>query len=171
MAAYLSLPAFEVLIDSVENDPTCTNAIKALTNGILNYYFPITDGWIVAPEAKKDTIGEFMVFRVKRRYPGGRSFVDHIVAEARKAVDGSFDQMRLALEKSSPEAGRCWGVYFHGVNVEFFEYHRDIQGLIPWCLAQPTRKVFHVRNDSRVVDEMMRCMSQQARESTMSLVF
>ncbi|PYH92439.1 hypothetical protein BO71DRAFT_451392 [Aspergillus ellipticus CBS 707.79] len=64
MAAYLSLPAFRELIEFVEHDSV--------------YYFPIANGWIVAPEQpRNNSFVDFIVLRWQRRYPGDRSVIDH----------------------------------------------------------------------------------------------
>lgn len=84
MATYLSLPAFQELIEFVENDSVYEDSVKALANSMLTYYFPIANGWIVAPEQNRnDSFADFMVLRVQRRYPGDRSAFDHTVAEAK----------------------------------------------------------------------------------------
>lgn len=85
MAAYLSLPAFQELIEFVENDSAYEDSVKALANSMLSYYFPLVNGWIIAPEQNRNnSFADFIVLRVQRRFPGDRSIIDHTVAEAKK---------------------------------------------------------------------------------------
>ena len=163
MAAYLSLPAFQELIEFVENDSMYEDSVKALANAMLTYYFPIVNGWIVAPEQNRNnTFTDFIVLRVQRRYAGDRSVVDHTVAEAKKTTDdigAAMDQLENALEQSNTEFGRCWAIIFHGLNILFYEYHEYLpenERVIPTGPPSQSRKTeFHVRTDSLAIDEML----------------
>lgn len=69
MAAYLSLPAFQELIEFVENDSVYEDSVKALANSMLSYYFPLVNGWIIAPEQNRNnTFADFIVLRVTTFY-------------------------------------------------------------------------------------------------------
>lgn len=168
MAAYLSLPAFQELIEFVENDSMYEDSVKALANSMLSYYFPVVNGWIIAPEQNRNnSFADFIVLRVQRRYPGDRSVVDHTVAEAKKKADdlgAAMDQLENALEQSNTEFGRCWAILFHGLNFLFYEYHEYLpenHRLIPTGPpSQPRRNKFHVRTDSLAIDEMLMHMLQ-----------
>ena len=50
MAAYLSLAAIQLVIDSVDSDPIPGNGVKALSSTLLHLYFLVTDGWIITPQ-------------------------------------------------------------------------------------------------------------------------
>ncbi|PKY03714.1 hypothetical protein P168DRAFT_167841 [Aspergillus campestris IBT 28561] len=125
MAAYLSLPAFQELIEFVGSDSAYENSVKALASSMLSYYFPIANGWIIAPKQNRNNhLADFIVLRVQRSFPGSRNVIDHTVAEAKKEVDdidGAMKQLEDALEHTNTEFGRCWGILFHGLDVLFFE--------------------------------------------------
>lgn len=173
MAAYLSLPAFQELIEFVENDSVYEDSVKALANSMLSYYFPLVNGWIIAPEQNRNnSFADFIVLRVQRRFPGDRSVIDHTVAEAKKKTDdvaAAMDQLEYALEQSNTEFGRCWAVLFHGLDILFYEYHEHLpenHRLVPTGPpSQPRRNKFHVRGDSRAVDEMLMHMLQHETPS------
>lgn len=168
MAAYLSLPAFQEVIEFVENDSVYEDSVKTLANSMLSYYFPIVNGWIIAPEQNRnDSFADFIVLRVQRRYPGDRSVVDHTVAEAKKNKDdlsAAMDQLENALEQSNTEFGRCWAMIFHGLNLLFYEYHQYLpenHRLIPMGPpSQPGRNKLHVRTESLAINEMLLHMLQ-----------
>lgn len=130
---------------------------------MLSYYFPLVNGWIVAPEPNRNnTFADFIVLRVQRRYPGDRSVVDHTVAEAKKKEDdlgAAMDQLENAPEQSNTEFGRCWAIMFHGLDLLFYEYHEYLtenNRLLPTGPpSQPRRNKFHVRTDSLAIDEML----------------
>ena len=73
--------------------------------------------------------------------------------------------MEAVLEKCNTVVGRCWAVVVHGLELGFYEYHENlpVKGrLVLWDMAaQLTRNAFHVRNDSLVMDGMLRYMTQQ----------
>lgn len=48
MVVYTSVPILNELVKSVELDPTDKIAVKALSSGLLNYYFPPANGYLVA---------------------------------------------------------------------------------------------------------------------------
>ncbi|PLN86007.1 hypothetical protein BDW42DRAFT_121762 [Aspergillus taichungensis] len=168
MATYLSLPAFQELIEFVERDSVYEDSVKALAVSMLSYHFPIVNGWIIAPEQNRnDRFADFIVLRVQRRFPGDRSVIDHTVAEAKKGsdnLDAAMEQIENALEHANTEFGRCWAIVFHGLDILFYEYHKYLPAnsrLIPTGPpSQPHTNRFHVRTDSLSVQEMLTHMLQ-----------
>lgn len=138
MAVYLSVPILDEVVRSVEDDSTY-EAVKAMASGILSYYFPPVNGYVVALEHKRNDHSEDMtIFRIQRRFPGDRSTVDHTFVEVRgptDSADKSLDPLRGALEQSNTEFGRCWAMIIHKTNFKFYEYHSNLpvdNHLVPW---------------------------------------
>ncbi|EEH11157.1 predicted protein [Histoplasma capsulatum G186AR] len=168
MANYLSLPILHELVQFAEEDALYEDSIKAMASGILNYYFPATNGFTVAPEQNRQgNIADFIILRIQRRFPGDRGVVDHTVAEAKRDTDSitaALEQLENALEQANTEFGRCWAMLIHGCNFQFFEYHIHLpagERLIPWGPPnQPSQNLFHCRNESVTIDWMLRHMGQ-----------
>ncbi|RAK98532.1 uncharacterized protein BO80DRAFT_427340, partial [Aspergillus ibericus CBS 121593] len=85
MAVYLSLPILDELVRFVEEDSKYEDSVKAMASGILNYYFPASNGYAVVPEQNREgNFADFIILRIQRRFPGDRSVIDHTVSEAKK---------------------------------------------------------------------------------------
>ncbi|KFY05061.1 hypothetical protein O988_00292 [Pseudogymnoascus sp. VKM F-3808] len=174
MAAYLTIPILEELVRVAEDDPT-DEAVKAMASGILSYYFPPANGYLVVLEHIQNNLCEdIIIFRIKRRFPSDKTTFDHTFSEVRRLVDAtqSLDQLENALDQSSAEFGRCWAMIIQEVTFKFYEYHTSLPAgsrLVPWGPPnqEPLRNSFHIRNDSVIVDWMLRHMvefnSSQAR--------
>ncbi|KAK1144003.1 hypothetical protein N8T08_005912 [Aspergillus melleus] len=172
MAAYLSLAAIQVVIDSVDSDPTPGNGVKALSNTLLHLYFLVTDGWIIAPQRHGLDSIILRIHHYQRRYPDDLAPIHHTVTLAGPATGdntkASLRQLEEALDVSNPDpvSGRCWAVLFRGLELRFFEYHRSLpvgERLVSWALeSQSLGDSFHVRNDSVVVEEMLQYMTQHS---------
>jgi hypothetical protein len=116
MAIYISLPTLNEVVRFVADDPACGESVKSMASGNLNYYFPGTHGFAVAPEHRG--FADAIILRIHRRFPGNKSFIGHTVDEASKIksdpLTGSLDQLQTALEISKTECGRCWALMVHG---------------------------------------------------------
>lgn len=166
MSVYLSVPILAEVVRSVEDESTY-EAVKAMASGILSYYFPPVNGYTVTLEHNRNDHSEYMaIFRIQRRFPGDRSTVDHTFVEVkdpRDPAEQSLDPLRGALEQSNTEFGRCWAMIIQKTNFKFYEYHSNLavdNRLVP--LGPPnqeqSRNSFHVRNDSVIIDWMLRHM-------------
>ncbi|GLA30358.1 hypothetical protein M752DRAFT_279533 [Aspergillus phoenicis ATCC 13157] len=169
MAIYLSQPIIDEVVRFVEEDSRYEDSVKAMAAGILTYYFPIANGFLVVPEQNRgDQFPDFIIFRIQRRFPGDRSVVDHTVTEAKKSDDSipaSLEQLQNALEHSNTGFRRCWAILVHGATFYFYEYHESLppnNRLLPW--APPGRpqgqNAFHARQNSVEIDWMLRHMAQ-----------
>lgn len=167
MAVYLSLPILDELIRSVETDPTYEDSVKAMASGILNYDFPAANGYTVAPEQNRnDNFADFIILHIQRRFPGDRGVIDHTLVEAKCTSDSlqaSLEQLENALEHA--KFGRCWAIMIHSFSFKFYEYHQNLPEyarLVPWGppSQQQLRNSFHARNDSVIIDWMLRHMAQ-----------
>ncbi|OJD12508.1 hypothetical protein ACJ73_09340 [Blastomyces percursus] len=167
MANYISLPILDELVRFAEHDSEYEDSAKAMASGVLNYYFPATNGFTVAPEQNRNDHSDFIILRIQRRFPGDRGVVDHTLAEAKKTADSvqaALEQLENALENANTEFGRCWAILVHGCTFYFYEYHLNLPlnaRLIPWGPpGQLSRNSFHARNDSVAIDWMLRHMGQ-----------
>lgn len=132
---------------------------------ILSYYFPPANSYAVAlKNGRRDA--NIAIFRIRRRFPGDLSTVDHVFIEVKGPTDlaeQSVDPFCGALDQSNTKFGRCWAMVIHKTNFKFYEYHSNLppdKRLVPWGppnQAQP-RNSFHVRNDSVIIDWMLRHM-------------
>ncbi|KFZ10282.1 hypothetical protein V502_08222 [Pseudogymnoascus sp. VKM F-4520 (FW-2644)] len=166
MSVYLSVPILDEVVRSVEDDPT-SEAVKAMASGILSYYFPPVNGYVVALEHNRnDYIEDLIIFRIRRRFPGERITVDHTFVEVKGPTDPaeqSLDPLRGALDQSNTEFGRCWAMIIQKTNFKFYEYHSNLpvdNRLVPRGAPnqEQSRNSFHVRNDSVIIDWMLRHM-------------
>ncbi|OKL56176.1 hypothetical protein UA08_08564 [Talaromyces atroroseus] len=103
MATYITLPILNESIRLVEDDPASGNSVKAMASGILNYYFPTTDG----------------------------GFTDHTVVQASSTgvsalPDSSLDRLQDALENANTEFERRWALIIHGPIFYFYKYHPSL---------------------------------------------
>ncbi|KAI9036250.1 uncharacterized protein KD926_002159 [Aspergillus affinis] len=137
MALYLSVPILDAMIKSVELEPIDSSAVKALSFGLLIYYFRPANGYLVAPvKFQINQSTDNMALRVQRLAPQSRIIIDHTVAGAK--CEGGYlletlEQFENTFGHAKTEFGRCWAVLFHGSILHFYEYHRDIPGarLVP----------------------------------------
>ncbi|KAI9042009.1 uncharacterized protein KD926_006346 [Aspergillus affinis] len=169
MAAYLSLDAFQELIDSIVSNPASANPNKALANSLLNFHFPITNGYIIVPEHHSP---ESIILRVQRHqcHSGDRIVIHHTVAKTGQATDdtnASLKQLERALDLSNPDSGRCWALLLHGLELRFYEYHRSLpvdERLVPWGLlaSQPPRDSYHARSDNVIIEGMLQYMAKHS---------
>ena len=183
--AYISIPIIEAMIFRVEqgdSDIEYENVIKAMSSSILNYYFPLVNGFLVVltSEQNQNQSHDYdygygsRVFRIRRHCPDSRGIVDHTVTvvETEKRVDpssleASLERLENALEnpESTTGVGRCWALLIRGVEFMFYEYHQHRPGnyrLLPWGPRdQPEWNVYHVRRDAETIDWMFRRMVQQ----------
>ncbi|KAH8426083.1 uncharacterized protein LDX57_003824 [Aspergillus melleus] len=172
MAAYISLAAVQVILDSVVSDPIPGNEVKALSNTLLHLYFLVTDGWIITPERHGLDSVILRIRHYQRRYPDDLTPIHHTVALAGPTTGdntkASLKQLEQALDLSNPDpdSGRCWALLFRGLELRFYEYHRSRpvgERLAPWALkSQSLGDSYHVRNDSVVVEEMLQHMTQHS---------
>ncbi|KAL1847789.1 hypothetical protein Plec18167_002521 [Paecilomyces lecythidis] len=167
MAVYLSLPILDEVVRFAENDSTYEDSVKAMASAILNYYFPATSGYTVAPEQNRNNhFPDFIILRIQRRFPGDRGVVDHTLAEAKRNSDpleASLDQLQGALDEANTEFGRCWALMIRGPEFGFYEYHENLPEnarLVPWGPPNQQRNTFHARNDCVIIDWMLRHMVQ-----------
>lgn len=153
MAVYLSFPVVDQLLWFVENDSMYEDAVKAMVSGILNYYFPITSGHIVAPEQYRDhNVTDFIVLRITRCFPGDEGVIDHTLAEARRSSDpiaASLHQLENALEQANTEFGRCWAFF------NPWSHH----GILRVPQLPTGGSTFFLRFDHFVIDWMLRHMA------------
>ncbi|KAJ5483140.1 hypothetical protein N7530_002386 [Penicillium desertorum] len=163
------LPILNELVHFVENDSTYEDSVEAMASGILNYYFPATNGYTVAPEQSlNNNFADFIIHVSNVGFPGDRGVIDHTFAEVKRASDNlqaSLEQLEHALEHANTQFGRCWAIMIHGIKFKFYEYHRNLPEhacLIPRGPPnqRQRRNTFHARNDSVEVDWMLRRMAQ-----------
>lgn len=177
MAAYLSLPIIQELVDLVERDPAQGNWVKALASSLLNHYFPPVNGWTVATGHTRNISNrpaDSIILRIQRLLPGERKLADHIMVEAKTNstddLDADLGQLENAIKQSHTQS--CWVVLFHGLDVLFYEYHGHLpetQRLIPTGRASKTlRNRFHVRRDSFAIEEMLMQLQLQTPNRTVA---
>lgn len=168
MAVYLAIPILDELVRFAEIDSTYEDSVKAMASGIFSYYFPVANGYTIAPEQNRgNNYADFVILRTQRRFPGDRSVVEHTVAEAKRqldAVSASLDQLHNAIEHSNTEFGRCWAILIHGPTFHFYEYHKTLPTnarLVPWGPPNQhhLQNTFHARRDSVTIDWMLRHMA------------
>lgn len=167
MASYLSIDILEEHLRFVEEDSRYEDAVKAMTPGILTYYFTPTAGFLVAPEQNRnDNYADFIIIRIQRRFRGDRGLVDHCVVEAKKEsdnVDAAMDQLVNALDHANTQYGRCWAMLVVGPRFHFFEYHCNLptnHRLLPCFPPGESTNEFHARHASGAIDAMLRHMQQ-----------
>ncbi|KAL2007407.1 hypothetical protein VTN00DRAFT_8845 [Thermoascus crustaceus] len=115
MATYISLPILDGLVRFAENDDSIHgDAVKAMASGILNYYFPPDNGFIVASERlnqdqdndnnnnNNEKHGDSMILRIRRGLPDDRGgvIVDHafVICGSEKDRKSCMMQLSSALE-------------------------------------------------------------------------
>ncbi|PIG80342.1 hypothetical protein AARAC_004771 [Aspergillus arachidicola] len=139
MAVYLSIPIINELVRLVDIS-TDEDSVQVLGSAILNYYFPVTNGYAVTPGQHRGdkNIAEFNIIRIERRFPGDRSVVEHTTVKATQSADwliSSLEQLEGALWSTLPECGRCWVIIILGPTFRFYEYHLHRpknKRVIPW---------------------------------------
>ncbi|KAE8307812.1 hypothetical protein BDV41DRAFT_31770 [Aspergillus transmontanensis] len=168
MAVYLSVPIINELVRLVDIS-TSEDSVHAMGSAILNYYFPVANGYAVIPgEHRGDkNITEFNIIRIERRFPGDRSVVEHTTVKATQSADwliSSPEQLEGALWSTLRECGRCWVIIILGPTFRFYEYHLHRptnKRVIPWGPPnQQQQNSFHVRHDCITIDWMLRHMAQ-----------
>ncbi|KAJ5155447.1 hypothetical protein N7492_008250 [Penicillium capsulatum] len=149
MTAYVSLEAFQALIRNLEDDSSHKNLVNALANAILSYHFLLSNSFASTAATRIQLI-------------------HYVVVEAKRKDDDlgtAVEQLVIDLEQAETESGRRWRIIFDGLDVLFYEYHANLPAghrLIPaGPPSQPSRSVFHMRDDSLAVDEMMDHMRQR----------
>ena len=181
---YISIHIIEAMVYNVEQEDSDTeyeNATKAMSSSILNYYFPLVNGFLVTLTSEENKNNEeydygygSRVFRFRRRVLNSIGFLDRTVTvvETKKQIDygsleAAFERLENALEnsESTTRVGRCWALLIRGVEFMFYEYQQNRPGnhrLLPWGSPdQPERNVYHVRRDAETIDWMLRQMIQQ----------
>ncbi|PYH38906.1 uncharacterized protein BO87DRAFT_412677 [Aspergillus neoniger CBS 115656] len=169
MAEYLTMPILNELIRRVEEDPRNEDAVKAMTPGVLSYYFPINEGFIVAPistGSKCSTGFEYLIRRIQPHSSEGRKIVDHVVvrSEVDDSLQGCINRLRHSIQHRIPGVESCWAVLVQGQSVYFYEYHgllSEHERLVPWALSGRSQEqhASHVRRDSVQIDRMLRHMA------------
>ncbi|KAJ5338642.1 hypothetical protein N7452_005370 [Penicillium brevicompactum] len=160
MESYLSLPIIDQSIAFLDETSSYEDNMKALIF-VLNHEFPLTMGYGVAPKQNDNTSHpDFVVYRLQRRSTRDRGLFDHTLAQAKRS-DGSLEdtisQLVTALESAYSEHGRCWAIMAIGTTLHFYEYHTHLPAnhrLIPWCPPGHSTNIFHLRDDSRVIESM-----------------
>ena len=182
---YISIHIIEAMVYNVEQEDSDTeyeNATKAMSSSILNYYFPLVNGFLVTLTSEENQnnkeydygYGSGVFFRFRRHVLNSIGFLDRTVTvvETEKRVDpssleASLERLENALEnsESTTGVGRCWALLIRGVEFMFYEYHQHRPGnyrLLPWGPRdQPEWNVYHVRRDAETIDWMFRRMVQQ----------
>ena len=181
---YISIHIIEAMVYNVEQEDSDTeyeNATKAMSSSILNYYFPLVNGFLVTLTSEENKNNEeydygygSRVFRFRRRVLNSIGFLDRTVTvvETKKQIDygsleAAFERLENALEnsESTTRVGRYWALLIRGVEFMFYEYQQNRPGnhrLLPWGSPdQPERNVYHVRRDAETIDWMLRQMIQQ----------
>ena len=181
---YISIHIIEAMVYNVEQEDSDTeyeNATKAMSSSILNYYFPLVNGFLVTLTSEENKNNEeydydygSRVFRFRRHLLNSIGFLDRTVTvvETKKQIDygsleAAFERLENALEnsESTTRVGRYWALLIRGVEFMFYEYQQNRPGnhrLLPWGSPdQPERNVYHVRRDAETIDWMLRQMIQQ----------
>lgn len=181
---YISIHIIEAMVYNVEQEDSDTeyeNATKAMSSSILNYYFPLVNGFLVTLTSEENKNNEeydygygSRVFRFRRHLLNSIGFLDRTVTvvETKKQIDSgsleaAFERLENALEnsESTTRVGRYWALLIRGVEFMFYEYQQNRPGnhrLLPWGSPdQPERNVYHVRRDAETIDWMLRQMIQQ----------
>lgn len=168
MAVYTSVPILDELVQSVEDSPTY-EAVNAMACGILSYYFAPVNGYVVALErGRNDHSADMAIYRIRRRFPGDQSTLDHTFVGVKGPMaptEQSLDLLEGALERSTARSRECWAVIIHGSHFEFYKHHilQPVNNrLAPWGPPDQDkeRNSFHVRDDSVIIDWMLRHMVQ-----------
>ena len=168
-------------VEQEDSDTEYENATKAMSSSILNYYFPLVNGFLVTLTSEENKNNEeydygygSRVFRFRRHVLNSIGFLDRTVTvvETKKQIDygsleAAFERLENALEnsESTTRVGRYWALLIRGVEFMFYEYQQNRPGnhpLLPWGSPdQPERNVYHVRRDAETIDWMLRQMIQQ----------
>ncbi|RAK89680.1 hypothetical protein BO79DRAFT_254431 [Aspergillus costaricaensis CBS 115574] len=169
MAEYLTMPILNELIRRVEEDPGNEDAVKAMTSGILSFYFSIDEGFIVAPIStggKCSTGFGYIIRHIQPSLSENRKIADHVVvrSEVDDNLQSCIDRLRHSIESRAPVVESCWAVLVQGQSVYFYEYHGQLpehERLVPWELSGQSQEqhAFHVRRDSVQIEQMLRHMA------------
>ncbi|GLA66565.1 hypothetical protein AtubIFM54640_009144 [Aspergillus tubingensis] len=169
MAEYLTMPILNELIRRVEEDPSNADAVKAMTSGILSYYFLINEGFIVAPKSTSNEFSTGFEYKIRHIQPSrseNRKIVDHVVArsEVDNILQSCISRLQQSIQHRIPGVESCWAVLVQGQSVYFYEYHGQLpehERLVPWALSGQSQEqhAFHVRRDSVQIERMLRHMA------------
>ncbi|KZF20328.1 hypothetical protein L228DRAFT_250004 [Xylona heveae TC161] len=131
---YPSHPTVNAAINQVDNESP-EYLTKALGTALLSYYFPLDDGFLIAPEQSRgDNRPDLLVLKLIRQTGG---FRDHAFVECKKSTDpwlASMEQLSNAAAdhiNASP-FDRCFAILILGYEIKFFEYHAcEWRGSVP----------------------------------------
>lgn len=166
MADYLTIPILNELIQRVEEDPSNADAVKAMTSGILSYYFSIDKGFIVAPKSTSSDCSAGFGYIIRHIQPSSsenRKIVNHVAA--RSEVDDShqscINRLRYSIQRRVPGVKSCWAVLVQGQSVYCYEYHEQLpehERLVPWGPSGRSQEqhAFNVRRDSVQIEQMLK---------------
>ncbi|OJJ67558.1 hypothetical protein ASPBRDRAFT_47614 [Aspergillus brasiliensis CBS 101740] len=169
MAAYLTIPILEEFIRRVEEDPRNESAVKAMTSGILTYYFTIENGFIVSPKStgSLSTGFEYIIRHIQSDSLAERKIIDHTVVrlEVDDSLQGCVSRLQLSIRDRNNGMGSCWAILVCAHMFYFYEYRGmgpENECLVPW--APPGRVQepdgFHVRRDSVQIEWMLRYIAE-----------
>ncbi|GKZ23246.1 hypothetical protein AbraIFM66951_001251 [Aspergillus brasiliensis] len=140
MADYLTVPILEELIRRVEEDPRTNDAVKAMTSGILTYYFTIDNGFIVSPKSTESlsTGFEHIIRRIQSDSLAERKIVDHAVVrlEVDDSLQGCVGRLQHSIQNLNTGGKSCWAILVCAQLFYFYEYcGMGLQNecLVPWA--------------------------------------
>ncbi|RAH52002.1 hypothetical protein BO85DRAFT_211192 [Aspergillus piperis CBS 112811] len=164
MAEYLTMPILNELIRRVEEDPRNEDVEKAMTSGILSYYFPIDQGFIVAPTSTSSKCSSGFEFIIRQFQPSpskDRMIVDHAVvrSEVDDSLQSCINRLRHSIQHRISGVESCWAILVQSQSVYCYEYHGQLhehERLVPWALSGRSQEqhAFHVRRDSVQIKRM-----------------
>ena len=122
MAEYLTMPILNELIRRVEEDPENEDAVKAMTSGILSFYFSIDEGFIVAPISTGGKCSTGFGYIIRHIQPSplvNRKIVDHVVvrSEVAENLQSCINRLRHSIQHRIPGMESCWVVLVQGQSV------------------------------------------------------
>lgn len=125
--AYLELPAVQSPLRALQKVPEShENLYRMLMSAILQYTFPVSEGYNVVQELKdEDSHPDFTALRVLCS-PGGSVYsYELLMVESKKKGEpwgATEDQLYNHLEGCTNEAKNVYGMVHIGLEVKFFKY-------------------------------------------------
>ncbi|PWY64352.1 hypothetical protein BO83DRAFT_140731 [Aspergillus eucalypticola CBS 122712] len=89
-----------------------------MTSGFLSYYFPIDQGFIVAPTStgSKCSPGcEYIIRQIQPHSSEGRKIVGHVVvrSEVDDSLQGRINRLQQSIQHRALGVEGCWAVLVH----------------------------------------------------------
>ncbi|KAI9758449.1 MAG: hypothetical protein M1835_000595 [Candelina submexicana] len=149
--SYLELDVFRALFAQEQHREYVT---KAIASALLTWYFPLQEGYCVAPEQERSrNTPDFIIYTVKHNV-GHIDLYDCVFIEVKRNHLDAETQVWNACEQTENDSGVCYACTFNQWDLKFYRFVHRLNSIGEPASCTPFSDKIDIRYEAQEVDRI-----------------